>query len=137
MIEQGEIISMFLLSLWKVYIGYSYFAYHSYSFAQATLIILGATLTSYSLSILSMNYIDRLSFVKKFRESKTYSKARNIYSKYGFIALGILAPLIVGIPTFVILSREFQKSKLSILGLLIPSVLFYGVLIYYGLFSWF
>lgn len=33
--------------------------------------------------------------------------------------------------------QRIQKSKLSILGLLIPSVLFYGVLIYYGLFSWF
>ena len=137
MIEQGEIITMFILSLWKVYIGYSYFAYLSYSFMQASLIILGATLTSYALSMFSIKYIDRVSFVKKFRKSKTYSKATKIYSKYGFITLGVLAPIIVGIPTFVILSREFKKSQRSILSLLIPSVIFYGGLIYYGLFSWF
>ena len=137
MIELGEIITMFILSLWKVYLGYSYFAYHSYSFIEASLVILSATLTSYTLSIFAMKYIDHISFVKKFRESKTYSKGTKIYSKYGFITLGILAPIIVGIPTFVILSREFQKSNRSILSLLIASVLFYGILIYYGLFSWF
>ena len=127
----GVAFSMYLLSLWKVYIAYSYYAFNEISFLYANTVILLATATSYLVSLILYPFMNRLKFLIRFRKSKNYKKASGLYNKYGFYILSLLAPIIVGIPVFVIISKEFEQSNIKIALALLLSVFLYGLIIYY------
>ena len=127
----GVTFSMYLFSLWKVYIAYSYFAFSEFSFLYANTVILLATATSYFVSLILYPFINKIKFLIRFRKSKNYKKANSLYNKYGFYILSLLAPVLVGTPVFVLISKEFKQSNVKIALALFLSVLFYGVVIYY------
>ena len=127
----GVAFSMYLLSLWKVYLAYSYYAYNEISFLFANTVILLATASSYFVSLIIFPFMNRLKFLIRFRKSKNYKKASRLYDKYGFYVLALLAPVLVGIPVFVLISKEFEQANVKIALALLLSVLFYGLLIYY------
>ena len=124
-------LSMYLLSLWKVYIAYSYYALNEISFLQANTVILLATATSYIACLVVFPFTNRIKFLIRFRLSKNYKKASRLYDKYGFYVLSLLAPVLVGIPVFVLISKEFEQSNIKIALFLFLSVLLYGLVIYY------
>ena len=127
--EIGEIVAMFLLSLWKVYIAFGYFAYESYSFVAASTIVLSAVVCSNLLCYSISAKMQNATWFKKFKHSKTYLKGSTFYSKYGFYPSAILAPMILGVPTFCLVSYAFDVSNKKVLSALILSSLIWGLII--------
>ncbi len=131
-----EIIGLFLLSLWKIYIGYSYFAFKSYSFIIASTIIISAVISSCMLSLFIFKQMQSKAWFIKFKSSKNYHKGVNFYKKYGFYPSLLLAPVLLGIPIFCLVSYTLRiNSKHVLLGLIISSFL-WGALIYLSFHFW-
>lgn len=127
--EAGEIVVMFLLSTWKVYIAFGYFAYESYSFLAAGSIVITAVVFSNFLCYLFSSRMQNSVWFKKFKISKTYLKGAKFYSKYGFYPSAILAPIILGVPTFCLVSFAFEVSNKKVISALIVSSLLWGIVI--------
>lgn len=125
-----EIISMFFLSLWKVYIGYSYFAIKSYSFLTASTIIISAVFVSISLSLLVYKQMKDRKWFIKFRLSKNYNKGMVFYNKYGFYTSLLLSPVLLGIPVFCLLSFALNIDKIKVISGVFVSTLIWGAIIY-------
>lgn len=130
--EIGQIFVMFLLSLWKVYIAYGYFAYGSYSFLVATSIIIAAVTLSSMLSYYIYSQLQNSSRFRKFKKSKSYLKGAKFYDKYGFYPTAILAPVLLGIPVFCLVSLAFDVRNIKIVSAVIISSLIWGLVIFIG-----
>ena len=128
--ESSELVLMFLLSLWKVYIAYGYLAYESYSFLVASSIVLSAVVCSNLVSYLVYSQMQNSTWFEKFKYSKTYLKGAIFYSKYGFYPSALLAPVLLGIPTFSLVSFVFNVSNKKVLTALLVSSLLWGGVIY-------
>ena len=127
--EAVEIVVMFLLSSWKVYIAYGYFAYESYSFLVASSVVISAVICSNLLCYLFSSQMQNSTWFKKFKISKTYLKGAKFYGKYGFYPSAILAPIILGVPTFCLVSFAFELSNKKVISALILSSLLWGIII--------
>lgn len=125
----AEVFTMFLFSLWKIYIGYSYFAFNTYSFEFASLIILFSVLCSYFITFYVFKKTKEKSWFIKFTLSKNYLKGAHFYKKYGFYPSILLAPVLLGIPTIALVSLTLkQNQKTTILGLMASSLLWGGII---------
>lgn len=131
--EASEIGLMFLLSLWKIYIAYGYLAYESYSFVTANAIVFSAVICSNLLSYWVFSRMQNATWFEKFKFSKTYLRAAIFYNKYGFYPSALLAPILLGIPTFSLVSFVFNVNNNKVLTALIVSSLLWGTVIFIGL----
>lgn len=124
-----ELASMFVLSLWKVYIAYGYFAYGSFSFVVASLVVSTAVVFA---NLLSKEFYIRMQHTRwfvKFKSSKGYVRGEEFYKKYGFYLSMLLAPTLLGIPTISLVSLAMNvDNKRVIAGLLISNILWGGVI---------
>lgn len=128
-----EVLSMFLLSLWKVYIAYGYFAFESYNFITAVLIISIAVVSANLICKILYNKIQYAPWFIKFKTSKGYLKGEHFYNKYGFYPSMLLAPTLLGIPTITLVSLTMNvNNKKTVIGLLVSNV-FWGLIIYLSL----
>jgi hypothetical protein len=128
--EASEIVLMFLLSLWKVFIAYGYLAYESYSFVTANTIVFSAVICSNLLSYWAFSKMQNYAWFEKFKFSKVYLRGAVFYSKYGFYPSALLAPILLGIPTFSLVSFVFSVSNKKVLSALLVSSLLWGAVIY-------
>lgn len=125
-----EVLSMFSLSLWKVYIAYGYFAFESYNFITAVLIISTAVVSANLICKILYNKIQYAPWFIKFKTSKGYLKGERFYNKYGFYPSILLAPTLLGIPTITLVSLTMNvNNKKTVIGLLVSNV-FWGLIIY-------
>lgn len=128
-----EILGMYLLSLWKVYIAYGFFAYEGYNFLVAALVVSSAVLCANLLCYFFYSKIQDRSWFLKFTQSKGYLRTKNFYRKYGFYPSMVLAPTILGIPTITLVSLAMNVSNKKVLSGLIISSLLWGTAIYLSL----
>ena len=127
--EMSEVLVMYLLSLWKIYIAYGYFAFESYSFLISSVIVLSAVISSNLLCYFFYAQLKNSVWYSKFMRSKTYLKGAKVYNKYGFYPSAVLAPVLLGIPTFCLVSFAFGVSNKKVVSALVVSSLLWGAII--------
>lgn len=125
-----EILSMFLLSLWKVYIAYGYFALESYNFMVAILVVSTAVVCANLLCKVFYTSIEHASWFIKFKASKGYVRGEKFYNKYGFYPSILLAPTLLGIPTITLVSLAMNVDNKKVVTGLLASNLLWGSIIY-------
>jgi len=107
--------TMYFLSLWKTYLGPLIAAGSGFSYIEMLLFNLGAALSS-SVSVLFLTDL----WVKKLQSkrkgfNKHLRKVLKIWKRYGKRGSAVLAPILIGIPTYAVIARRFKQSRRSIL----------------------
>jgi hypothetical protein len=101
-------------------------AFESYSFVTANAIVFCAVISSNFLSYWVFSKMQYKIWFEKFKYSKTYLRGAAFYSKYGFYPSALLAPVLLGIPTFSLVSFVFNVNNKKVLSALLVSSLLWG-----------
>lgn len=124
--------SMYLLSLWKTYIGPLIAAGSGFSYLEMLLFNLGAAISS-ALCMLGLTdlWMHR-------RKAKTKGFDRNLrrtlrfWKKYGNVGSAVLAPVVIGIPTYTLIARRLKSSRRRILSEVTLITLLWCTLFYWA-----
>jgi len=107
--------SMYFLSLWKTYLGPLIAAGSGFSYLEMLLFNLGAAMSSALGMLLATDAWHR----KRSRSSTGFNgnlrKALRLWKKYGKLGSAILAPVLIGIPTYAVIARRFKESRRKII----------------------
>ncbi|MDK9736092.1 hypothetical protein KI655_02155 [Vibrio sp. D404a] len=126
-------LSMALLSLWKTYSGPAIAAFLSYSYPEMLVFnLIPAMLAAYAGWQIAPVY-SRL--FKKRKEVVFNPKLRKFmrkWNQYGQLSMAILAPVLVGIPSYTFVSKRLNQSGVKTFGLLVLSILGWSSLAYSG-----
>lgn len=105
---------MYFLSLWKTYIGPLIAAGADFSYIEMLVFNLGAAISS-SIGTL---WVTDLWMRKRTSTRKGFNgnlrRALKLWKKYGRGGSAVLAPVLIGIPTYALLARRFKASRRSI-----------------------
>lgn len=120
-------VTMALLSLWKTYSGPAIAAVMSYSYPEMLLFnMLPALIAAYvgwRLGPLNLALLKRNKPVVFRPKLKRFMQRWN---RYGQVVMAILAPVLVGIPSYTFVSKRLHQSAVKTFGLLILSILFWS-----------
>ncbi|QZT37549.1 hypothetical protein K5X82_01350 [Halosquirtibacter xylanolyticus] len=127
-----ESLAVFVLSLWKIYLGFAYLAIQGYSLIYACLLNLSAVAVSVFFTYLLWKQGDKWPFFNRFRTHRSYQKAIEFWRRNGAMLTLILSPILIGIPTYVIIALEAKISIKRITISMIFISFLWGILCYYG-----
>ncbi|OBT03957.1 hypothetical protein A9267_18660 [Shewanella sp. UCD-FRSSP16_17] len=117
-------LSMALLSLWKTYSGPAIAAFMSYSYPEMLLFnLVPALVAAYAGWWVAPIYS---SLFRKRNRVVFKPKLRNFmkrWNQYGQVTMAILAPVLVGIPSYTFISKRLNQSGVKTFGLLALSIL--------------
>ncbi|GEM81504.1 hypothetical protein [Vibrio superstes] len=120
-------LTMALLSLWKTYSGPAIAGVMSYSYPEMLMFnMLPALLAGYagwSLGPMTSSLFNRNRRVV-FRPKLKRFMIR--WNRYGQISMAILAPVLVGIPSYTFVSKRLNQRGIKTFGLLSVSILFWS-----------
>ncbi|CDT73456.1 conserved membrane hypothetical protein [Vibrio coralliirubri] len=124
-------LSMALLSLWKTYSGPAIAAFLSYSYPEMLLFnLIPAMIAAYTGWKIAPVYS---TLFKKQKGSVFKPKLRKFMKKwnqYGQLSMAILAPVLVGIPSYTFVSKRLNQSGVKTFGMLTLSILGWSSLAY-------
>tara|TARA_Y100001956_G_scaffold73666_1_gene80090 strand:- start:1764 stop:2261 length:498 start_codon:yes stop_codon:yes gene_type:complete len=124
-------LSMALLSLWKTYSGPAIAAFLSYSYPEMLVFnLIPAMIAALAGWQIAPVYS---SLFKKRKEVVFKPKLRKFMKKwnqYGQLSMAILAPVLVGIPSYTFVSKRLNQSVVRTFGLLLLSILGWSSLAY-------
>ncbi|WP_086968460.1 hypothetical protein [Vibrio coralliirubri] len=124
-------LSMALLSLWKTYSGPAIAAFLSYSYPEMLVFnLIPAMIAALAGWQIAPVYS---SLFKKRKEVVFKPKLRKFMKKwnqYGQLSMAILAPVLVGIPSYTFVSKRLNQSVVRTFGLLLLSILGWSTLAY-------
>ncbi|GAB7219685.1 hypothetical protein [Vibrio comitans] len=125
-------LTMALLSLWKTYSGPAIAAVMSYSYPEMLLFnmlpALVAAYVGWSLGPLTPSLFSRGKAVVFRPKLKRFMQRWN---RYGQVVMAILAPVLVGIPSYTFVSKRLNQSAVKTFGLLTLSILFWSGAAYF------
>jgi len=108
-IMQG--LCIFLLSLWKVYVGPVLAAAVGFNYFEMLSVILLAVAVSIYLTLRLCEFLAR----RHQRPAKGYNKnirfALRYWKRYGQVGASLLAPILLGLPVYVFLADRFKTPK--------------------------
>lgn len=106
---------IYFLSLWKTYIGPLIAAGSGFSYLEMLLVNLGAALSS----VLGVIALTDLGMKRKKTQPKGFDKnlrkTLRFWKKYGKSGSALLAPVLIGIPTYTLIARRLKASRRSII----------------------
>ncbi|KXX72289.1 hypothetical protein [Flammeovirga sp. SJP92] len=122
-------LTVFSLSLWKVYLGAVISNIIGFNYLQMLLLNLSAVSMSSILTIfLGQRISDLLVRKKKGGYNKNLKKVLILWRRYGFWSAVTLAPVLLGVPTYILIGLRLKESKLSLLSsILISSTIWLSV----------
>jgi hypothetical protein len=106
-------VSIFVFNLWKSYSGPVMGVLFQFSFIEIALLNIIATFVSIFLVYRFRNQFLNILFKSK-RKGGYNPKLRKVlilWKKYGFFGTALLSPILLGIPTGVMLSAHFKTKK--------------------------
>lgn len=128
-----EALTMFSLSLWKIYLGPIMGVVAGFSYFEVLLFNLSAAVIS---TIKALYFSDWLFERFKKKKKNTFNpKLRRFlrfWKKYGFKSTAILAPVLIGIPTSAIIANRLKITKSTIVYAHTLSSFFWCTLIYFA-----
>ena len=124
-------LSMALLSLWKTYSGPAIAAFLSYSYPEMLVFnLIPAMIAAFAgwqiAPVYSSLFKKRKAVVFKPKLRKFMKK----WNQYGQLSMAILAPVLVGIPSYTFVSKRLNQSVVRTFGLLLFSILGWSSLAY-------
>lgn len=124
-------LSMALLSLWKTYSGPAIAAFLSYSYPEMLMFnLVPALIAAYAGWKIAPVYS---SFFRKRQQVVFKPKLRKFikrWNQYGQLSMAILAPVLVGIPSYTFVSKRLNQSGFKTFGMLALSILGWSSLAY-------
>lgn len=108
-----QVATMVFFSVWKTYLGPLIAAVSGFSYWQMLMINLGAALSSMSVALVLTEWWMRASR-RRAGFNGRLRKALRFWKRYGNHGSLILAPVLLGIPTYTIVARRLKTSKRSI-----------------------
>lgn len=126
-------LSMAFLSLWKTYSGPAIAALLSYSYPEMLVFnLIPAMIAAFAgwkiAPVYSTLFKKRNKVVFKPKLRKFMKK----WNQYGQLSMAILAPVLVGIPSYTFVSKRLNQNRLRTFGLLALSILGWSTLAYCG-----
>lgn len=124
-------LSMALLSLWKTYSGPAIAAFLSYSYPEMLVFNLipamGAAYAGWKIApVYSSLFRKRKKIVFRPKLRKFMKK----WNQYGQLSMAILAPILVGIPSYTFVSKRLNQSGWKTFGMLALSILAWSSIAY-------
>ncbi len=124
-------LSMAFLSLWKTYSGPAIAAFLSYSYPEMLVFnLIPAMIAAFVgwqiAPVYSSLFKKRKAVVFKPKLRKFMKK----WNQYGQLSMAILAPVLVGIPSYTFVSKRLNQSVVRTFGLLLLSILGWSSLAY-------
>lgn len=125
-------ITIFGLSLWKVYLGAVISSIVGFNYIEMLLLNLSAVAFSSIVTILIGQKAYEIIFGnKKGVFSKRLRKIVIIWKKYGYWASALLAPVLLGIPTFLIIGTRLKEPMKPLLfSVLLTSTIWLTIFFY-------
>lgn len=110
-----QAFTMYFLSLWKTYIGPLLAAAGHFGYFEMLVFNLGAAVTSIIGTLLLTDFwiAKRTSSNKGF--NKNLRRALRLWKKYGKVGSAVLAPILIGIPTYTLVARRLKSTRRSII----------------------
>lgn len=125
-------LTMALLSLWKTYSGPAIAAVMSYSYPEMLLFnVVPAMMAAYAgwaLGPMANRIFLRNSNVSYRPKLKKFMQRWN---RYGQVSMALLAPVLVGIPSYTFVSKRLNQGIAKTFGLLTASILFWSGIAYF------
>jgi len=110
-----QILSMFFFSVWKTYIGPLIAVSANFSYWEMLFFNLGPAITSASTTLFFTDYISKKRQTKAKGFSRNLRKVLRIWKRYGRNVSLILAPILIGIPSYALIARKLKRSHSIIL----------------------
>jgi len=112
----AQAASMYFLSLWKTYLGPLIAAGAGFSYVEMLAFNLSAAISS---STCMLWLTDQWMKRRKTTTTKfngNLRRALRFWKKYGQSGSVLLAPILIGIPTYALIARRFKTSKRNIIA---------------------
>jgi hypothetical protein len=136
-----QVKSVFLLSLWKTYVGPALSVPYGFSYFEMLLFNISAAMASgYAILRFSSNINYLLGKLLPKRRSKPGFKPQlrkylRFWNRYGFYGVMVLTPILIGIPLGVWLSARLGTGKMRIMVTLFVFCVFWASLSYFAALS--
>jgi len=110
-----QVLSMFFFSVWKTYIGPLIAVGANFSYAEMLLFNMGPALGSAGATLFMTDYLSsrRQSKAKGF--NKNLRKVLRIWKRYGKRVTLVLAPVLLGVPSYALIARRLRASRTTIM----------------------
>jgi len=124
-------VSMALLSLWKTYSGPAIAAFLSYSYPEMLMFnLIPAMMAAYAGWKIAPVYSSVFKKRKKVVFKPGLRKFMKKWNQYGQLSMAILAPVLVGIPSYTFVSKRLNQSGWKTFGMLAVSILGWSSIAY-------
>ena len=130
--------SVFVLSLWKTYLGPALSAAYGFSYPEMLVFNLGAALLSAGVTLHFSRDINALirQLLPRKQDKPAFRpelrKYLRFWKRYGFYGVMVLTPVLVGIPLGVWIAARFGTHKPRIMVTVSIMCLFWSTLLYYA-----
>ena len=123
---------MYFLSLWKTYLGPLIAAGSGFGYLEVLFFNLGAALSS----VISILFATDFWLSKRTSSNKGFNgnlrRALRLWKKYGKLGSAMLAPILIGIPTYALIARRFKESRRKIVCEMVVITFAWCTLIYWA-----
>ena len=110
-----QVLSMFFFSVWKTYIGPLIAVGAQFSYAEMLLFNMGPALASAGATLFATDYwlARRQSKPKGF--NRNLRKVMRFWKRYGRRGTLVLAPVLLGVPSYALIARRLRARRLTIM----------------------
>ncbi|RKF19751.1 hypothetical protein DBZ36_04645 [Alginatibacterium sediminis] len=127
-------LTIAILSLWKTYSGPMIAATLSYSYIEMlTFTVIPALFAAYIAWRLAPIYSELFRSKTKPAFKPRLKRFVKMWNTYGQVAMAILAPIIVGIPSYTFIAKQLNQNAVKTFSLLLASIIFWSSLAYFSL----
>ncbi|MFA0088700.1 hypothetical protein [Vibrio sp. 10N.261.51.F12] len=125
--------AMALLSIWKTYSGPALAAMLSYSYPEMVLFnVLPALMAGYFGWWLGPRLFNRVTNKQRVIFRPRLRRFLRMWHRYGQLCMALLAPLLIGIPIYTLLSKRLKQGAVRTFSLLTLSILLWSGMSYFG-----
>ena len=127
-----QVLSMFFFSAWKTYIGPLIAVAAGFSFLEMLAFNMLPALCSAtaSLYVTDLWLTQRQTNVKGF--NKNLRRALKIWRHHGQVIALLLAPILIGVPSYAFIARRLKENRINIMLELVVATFFWCTLIYWA-----
>ena len=110
-----QILSMFFFSVWKTYLGPLVAVGADFAYWEMLLFNMGPALSSAGVTLFITDFWMAKRQPKSKGFNKNLRKVLRIWKRYGKRMALVLAPILIGIPSYALISRRLKTSRAKIM----------------------
>jgi hypothetical protein len=110
-----QVLSMFFFSAWKTYIGPLIAVGAGFSYLEMLLFNMGPALSSAAAVLFVTDFWMAKRQTKPKGFNKTLRKVLRIWKRYGKSITLLMAPILLGVPSYALIARRLKESRTKIM----------------------